>query len=111
MSTPHRCPVCGGSGQVPPWFYNRFEGGSTTCVPTPDMCRSCGGTGVLWEPGGEAERQGKVTVTLNGKVFGREEFEKRIEEIVRKKTQEMGMVSAAKSAPAPPVPPIRLEPQ
>lgn len=40
--TPHRCPVCLGSGIVDESIYTRLP--TTTTAP----CRSCGGTGVLW---------------------------------------------------------------
>lgn len=50
---------------MPPWFYNRFESGSVTCVPTPDTCRACGGSGIVWEYGGEAEPQDKATIRIS----------------------------------------------
>lgn len=49
---PSKCPVCGGSGQVPFEFYNPPSQFSTSItVPAgPTTCRSCGGAGVLWPP-------------------------------------------------------------
>lgn len=50
MATPHQCPVCLGNGQVSAGFYNQVTGvwsGTTTAFET---CRSCGGSGVVWEP-------------------------------------------------------------
>ena len=40
--TPHACPVCQGRGSVPPGFYGLFEA-DRVC------CKSCQGTGVVWE--------------------------------------------------------------
>ena len=40
---PHTCPVCGGTGQVPAGFY------VPEATTVPDVCRSCNGSGVLWE--------------------------------------------------------------
>ena len=51
MTTPHRCPVCNGSGLV----YGTLYHGPVEQVP----CRSCNGTGVVWSPHtstAEAER-------------------------------------------------------
>ena len=42
---PHTCPVCRGTGTVGAAFYSRGWGGSTEW----QKCRSCGGTGILWE--------------------------------------------------------------
>jgi hypothetical protein len=47
MSTPHRCPVCQGRGTVDQSFYSR--GQSTSAIGT-ETCKSCNGTGILWEP-------------------------------------------------------------
>lgn len=46
--TPHVCPVCCGNGIVPNGFYNQTSGTWLSSDATPDTCRSCGGTGVLW---------------------------------------------------------------
>ena len=42
MSTPHRCPVCEGTGYVA-----RCESTAINCGP----CHGCSGTGIVWEPG------------------------------------------------------------
>jgi hypothetical protein len=49
---PYKCPVCGGSGQVPFEFYNPpSEFSTSVTVPAgPTTCRSCGGQGILWPP-------------------------------------------------------------
>jgi hypothetical protein len=47
----YTCPVCAGTGQRQHGFYNDFgyNNGTTTftCSGTV-ICRSCGGTGVIW---------------------------------------------------------------
>jgi hypothetical protein len=48
--TPHRCPVCHGNGQVAKGFYGQTAGQWTTNSVGADPCRSCAGTGVVWEP-------------------------------------------------------------
>ena len=45
---PHRCPVCNGSGLVPNGFYMQTSSHWSTSSITPEICRSCGGTGVVW---------------------------------------------------------------
>lgn len=45
--TPHCCPVCGGRGTVQPGFYSPF-GLMGNLDITPEPCRSCNGSGVLW---------------------------------------------------------------
>ena len=45
---PHRCPVCNGKGLVPNGFYLQTSGHSSTSSITPEPCRSCGGTGIVW---------------------------------------------------------------
>ena len=46
---PHRCPVCMGTGVVPLGTYSGTVGQFTfTTVPLTEMCRSCGGTGIVW---------------------------------------------------------------
>ena len=45
---PHRCPVCNGNGLVPNGFYMQTSGHWSTSSITPEMCRSCGGTGIVW---------------------------------------------------------------
>jgi len=46
--TPHRCPVCGGTGLVPAGFYSQTSGQWTTTYITPEICRTCGGNGIVW---------------------------------------------------------------
>ena len=46
--SPYRCPVCDGSGIVPNGFYNQTSGQWSTTDATPDVCRSCNGTGIVW---------------------------------------------------------------
>lgn len=45
---PHRCPVCEGKGLVPPGFYQVLD--VTNIVIEVGECRSCKGTGIVWEP-------------------------------------------------------------
>lgn len=42
---PFCCPVCLGRGLVAPGFYTL---GNVTTSLTPDGCRACGGTGLVW---------------------------------------------------------------
>ncbi len=44
-----RCPVCNGTGQVPPGFYMAI-GGTGGCAYSldPEVCRACGGTMIVW---------------------------------------------------------------
>jgi len=57
MATPHRCPVCNGTGLVPPNFYGGYEFVSTwNGFMAP--CRTCQ-NGVVWEP------ESKPTVTIS----------------------------------------------
>jgi hypothetical protein len=43
-----RCPVCGGNGLVPNGFYNTVTGIWSTTSITPEVCRSCNGTGIVF---------------------------------------------------------------
>lgn len=47
---PHKCPVCDGTGTVsrPPWVGGDVREISATVTPT-YPCRSCDGTGIVWE--------------------------------------------------------------
>ncbi|KKM73378.1 hypothetical protein LCGC14_1411160 [marine sediment metagenome] len=46
MTTPHKCPVCGGHGKLPDKW-----GGTGTYTPTATrQCHACKGTGMVWEP-------------------------------------------------------------
>jgi len=47
MSTPFCCPVCQGRGTVPIGFYDQY--GAMSSSNNNPICRSCQGTGVLWE--------------------------------------------------------------
>lgn len=46
-SEPKKCPVCGGRGIVPNGFYLTQQTGTST-DNQPGICKSCGGSGVLW---------------------------------------------------------------
>lgn len=45
---PFVCPVCGGKGIVPNGFYNSLNNYWSTTSTTPEKCRTCDGTGVIW---------------------------------------------------------------
>lgn len=45
---PYCCPVCGGNGIKPLGFYNLTSGMWTSSGGT-EECRSCTGTGVVWQ--------------------------------------------------------------
>ena len=45
-ATPHRCPICSGSGQMDGAFYS----GSITTFVGSVACRACSGQGIVWEP-------------------------------------------------------------
>ena len=47
----HKCPVCGGNGQVMAGFYNQVGGTWTGSNTALEQCRSCAGSGVVWEQG------------------------------------------------------------
>ena len=44
---PHVCPVCFGRGFVEPHFYS--AGCASTSANSPEKCRTCLGTGMVWE--------------------------------------------------------------
>ena len=46
--TPFVCPVCGGNGLVANGFYNQVGGEWSSTSLTPEQCRSCQGTGIVW---------------------------------------------------------------
>mgnify|MGYP001586541947 CR=1 FL=1 len=46
---PHRCPICNGNGLVDNGFYQQTTGHWETSSTTPEQCRSCFGTGIVWE--------------------------------------------------------------
>jgi len=45
---PYCCPVCGGNGLVPNGFYSQTGGQWSTSNFSPETCRSCDGTGIVW---------------------------------------------------------------
>ena len=45
MAVPYKCPVCNGTGQVPAGFYDT----ETSINPQAEKCRSCEGTGIVWD--------------------------------------------------------------
>lgn len=49
---PHICPICKGKKTVPGGFYRQnFEGTWSSNGNEPDItCRTCQGTGIVWEP-------------------------------------------------------------
>jgi len=50
MKIPHKCPVCNGQGLVPNGYYSVIGVASySTTNATPEQCRSCNGTGIVWE--------------------------------------------------------------
>jgi len=48
MKIPFVCPVCRGNGLVPNGFYDQVGGQWSTTSITPEICRSCDGTGIVW---------------------------------------------------------------
>lgn len=52
-SKPHVCPVCSGRGTVPAGFYR--EGPDASKLP--QTCRTCWGSGVVWEPVNHAAKR------------------------------------------------------
>lgn len=48
QTIPFKCPVCGGSGNVPNGFYNQTSGQWSTSDVAPETCRSCNGGGIVW---------------------------------------------------------------
>lgn len=48
---PHKCPVCDGTGLKSESFYSPFCQGSWTTKPDQMVsCKTCGGTGIVWDP-------------------------------------------------------------
>jgi hypothetical protein len=45
---PHCCPVCNGSGLVPNGFYMQTINAGATSSSSPEKCRSCNATGIVW---------------------------------------------------------------
>ena len=46
---PYCCPVCGGNGLVPNGFYRQTGGNWVSSDSTPEQCKTCNGTGVVWK--------------------------------------------------------------
>ena len=46
MTKPHVCPVCQGKRTVSPLLYEGYGTAAAGDVP----CRTCGGSGIVWEP-------------------------------------------------------------
>ncbi len=46
-TTPHRCPICGGSGIVESGFYQQ-TGGQWTSAGGIETCKTCNGQGIVW---------------------------------------------------------------
>ena len=55
MKIPHSCPVCSGNVLVPNGFYMQTLGTLSTTDATPEKCRSCKGTGIVWSEETEEE--------------------------------------------------------
>ena len=45
MAEVHVCPICGGSGRVPPGFYDIMA--EEEVEGSPEGCRSCAGRGII----------------------------------------------------------------
>ena len=46
---PFICPICKGNGLVPNGFYLQITGSTyATSSCSPEKCRTCGGTGIVW---------------------------------------------------------------
>lgn len=50
MRTPHKCPVCCGTGLVDEGFYGTSVGSNQLSLGA-ETCHSCSGTGVVWDEG------------------------------------------------------------
>lgn len=53
MATPHKCPICNGTGKVRKLEEYCGPYDTTTTYPRFDFyvsCRACNGSGILWEP-------------------------------------------------------------
>ena len=49
LESPHKCPVCNGTMVVPNGFYTQTSGQWLSTDVTPEPCRSCQGSGVVWK--------------------------------------------------------------
>lgn len=45
--SPHKCPICEGRQILPHGFYS--HGINSTTAINYETCRTCGGTGILWD--------------------------------------------------------------
>lgn len=45
---PYVCPVCSGKGLVPNGFYDTTTSYSLSTSTSPETCKSCRGTGIVW---------------------------------------------------------------
>ena len=48
MSIPYKCPICEGRGLVPNSFYSVGVNYYVSSSVTPEKCKSCNGTGIVW---------------------------------------------------------------
>jgi len=48
QARPYCCPVCAGNGLVPNGFYRQVGGIWSSTDATPEKCRACKGTGIVW---------------------------------------------------------------
>lgn len=64
---PHKCPVCYGRGLMPYGFYESQLGQWDTTSITDVTCRSCQGSGIVWEQ--EAYQHCIHSTDINGKCF------------------------------------------
>jgi hypothetical protein len=48
MKIPFKCPICGGNGLVPHGFYNQTGGQFSSTDTTPETCRICNGSGIVY---------------------------------------------------------------
>jgi uncharacterized cupin superfamily protein len=60
MKVPFKCPICGGNGLVPHGFYNQTGGQWSSTDTTPETCRSCNGSGIVY-----VEQDNKLEYDLN----------------------------------------------
>lgn len=50
--TPHKCPVCNGTGNVPMGFYYPYPYRGNTTGGLTEQCRTCRGSGIVWSEDG-----------------------------------------------------------
>jgi len=49
ITAPYRCPICYGTGKVPQGFYLSDGRSWISSSMEKETCRSCGGSGIVWE--------------------------------------------------------------